>query len=315
METRLKENDPKAKFNLLYGPLSNLYMIDCTMNKGHRAGGLAILWNDVLKVDILNSNKMFIGLYITACNLNISWYSTGFYGYPYTSKKHLTCQAIRDINQTRIDSNWLIFGDFNLMLNSSEKLGGNIVGFHLTKLFNDTLNGCDLTDLGYYGDKYTWANNQIDHIHIKEIIDRFCATSNWICTFPKYINKHLLRYSSDHNPILLEFSEDSHNRANLHKPKIQRFEHIWAQDQESYQIVKEAWEHNNDNSLMKLDFTLSQIAKWGKAKYGHIPNKIKEHQDLLCKLKNDIPTSNSILKIKETEKMLDDLKHEEVWWA
>jgi hypothetical protein len=180
-------------------------MFDCNIENSHRSGGLAVIWNDIVNIDILQANKNFIDMYIMSNNLNISWYATGFYGHPYYSKKHLTCEVIKDIHKQRISSKWMVFGDFNLILNSSEKMGGNNIDYHHTNLFNITLNDCDLNDLGFYGPKYTWANNQSDNDHIKERLDRFCANTNWILSFPRYTNKHLLRYSSDHNPIMLEF--------------------------------------------------------------------------------------------------------------
>jgi len=127
METKLKKFDPKVKSSLLCGPLSNMYMIDCNIVQGHRSGGLALIWNYITHVDIIQSNKNLIDVYITARNINISWYATGIYGFPYFSQKHLTCKAIKEIYQTRNNSNWLIFGDFNLLLNSSEKQGGNSI--------------------------------------------------------------------------------------------------------------------------------------------------------------------------------------------
>jgi len=72
METKLKESDPKAKNKLTRGPLSNIHMIDCSIVKGHRSGGLAIIWNDVITIDVLNSNKVFTDMYITSCNNNMS---------------------------------------------------------------------------------------------------------------------------------------------------------------------------------------------------------------------------------------------------
>jgi hypothetical protein len=214
---------------------------------------------------------MFIDCYITACNLNISWYAFGIYGYPYHPQKHLTCEIIKDLSYNRNTSNWQVFGDFNLILNSSEKLGGNNIDYNHTKMFNDTLNDCELTDLGYDGTKFTWANSQPDNIHIKERLYRFCANSNWISSFPRFINKHLLRYTSDHNPILLEFSEvsefiNTHKRA---KPII--FEQLWAQEQESQQIVKSAWSSSYGNSPNKLNHTLHRLHNWGKTKFGDIP--------------------------------------------
>lgn len=123
--------------------------------------GLALLWNDVFNVDIIQNNKMLIDMYITANNLNVSWYATGIYAYPYYSLKHLTCAAIKELYQNRTSSKWLNFWDFNLLLNSTKKLGGNSIDYNHTNLFNETLNDCELTDLGYCGYKFTWANNQI----------------------------------------------------------------------------------------------------------------------------------------------------------
>jgi hypothetical protein len=72
--------------------------------------GLALLWNDVFNVDIIQSNKMLIDMYITASNLNVSWYATSIYGYLYYFLKHLTCVAIKDLYQNRTSSKWLFFG-------------------------------------------------------------------------------------------------------------------------------------------------------------------------------------------------------------
>jgi hypothetical protein len=178
VEKNLLQTDPKAKSSITCGPLSNFLMVNYSMNNGHRAGGLAIIWNCNIHVDILQFNKMFIDTYITSCNSNFSWYSTGFCGSPYSNKKHLTCNAIKDLHNNRINENWLIFGDFNLIRNSSEKLGGNGLDINLSDMFHDTLNQCDLIDLGYQGNTYTWANNQAGSHHIKERLDRYCANSN-----------------------------------------------------------------------------------------------------------------------------------------
>jgi len=49
METRLKLSDPKVKSSILCSPLSNFHLIDCKNFKGHRFGGIAIIWSDVFK--------------------------------------------------------------------------------------------------------------------------------------------------------------------------------------------------------------------------------------------------------------------------
>jgi hypothetical protein len=80
METRLKLFDKKVKSSLLSGPLYNFHLIDSSINKVHRFGGLAILCFDVLTFEILQSNKVLIDLYITSSNINFSGHATGIYG-------------------------------------------------------------------------------------------------------------------------------------------------------------------------------------------------------------------------------------------
>lgn len=183
--------------------------------------------------------------------MNISWFSTRVYGNPYYSQKHLICEAILELYHQRYNPKWFIFEDFNLILNSSQKLRGNSIDFHHTNMSNETLNNCDLNDLGYYRPKYTWANNQSDNDHINERLDRFCASSNWILYFPKFTNTHLLRYTFDHNPIMLEFytASECYNAQSF--KKIHRFEQLWAYDKDIIQIVKNDWNTMTGTSTKK----------------------------------------------------------------
>jgi hypothetical protein len=60
--------------------------------------------------------------------------------------------------------------------------------------------------------------------------------------FPMLINYHLLRYTSDHTPILLVFSTNINFRANIRaKSYLKKFEHIWLQDSSCLHIIKVEW--------------------------------------------------------------------------
>lgn len=119
METKLSDTDKKAKSILLRGPLSNLFMVNCVISSKNRSGGLALIWNNNVNIDILSFNKMIIDAYITTCNSNFSWFTTGCYGSPYNQSKHQTCETIRNLYASRTNESWLIFGDFNMIQNSS----------------------------------------------------------------------------------------------------------------------------------------------------------------------------------------------------
>lgn len=69
-------------------------------------------------------------------------------------------------------------------------------------------------------------------------------------------------------------------------------------------------------SITKLHYTLDQLHRWSRDKFGDVPSKIRMLQNTLEALKKGIPTKDCILKIKQLEVDLDDLlKQEELWWA
>ncbi|GAU19905.1 hypothetical protein TSUD_95100 [Trifolium subterraneum] len=227
-----------------------------------------------------------IDCYVDCGDTMSSWRATGIYGYSKHHQKPMTCGLISDLYHTNHHDNWLLFGDFNLILNTSEKQGGRDTHYNSYRLFNNTLTNCDLLDLGYHGDKFTWTNNQENDNHIKDRLDRFCASPSWISKFPRCTNYHLLNYSSDHNPILLVFGTNLDFRDDSHaKTLIKRFENIWIKDPGCLQIIQSIWNHNNVDTSTKLQSVMEKVYQWGSTTFGHIPKEIKSIQTRITNLK------------------------------
>jgi exonuclease III len=315
-ETKLCESDPNLKSKLCFNILPNYLLVNCGKQNGKRSGGLAMIWKSDVNLTILDHNERYIDCYINCPSNNISWYATGFYGFSTHNEKHKSCDIINNIRSTHQHDNWLIFGDFNMIINADEKLGGNQMDTNISDLFHNTLNACNLIDLGYIGDKFTWANNQASNHHIQERLDGFLATHTWIANYPNFKNNHLLRYASDHCPILLEFWSNSNCRKPKKRSQITRFEQLWLQDEESNLIVKHMWQSSTEITTNKLSATLNHLHKWGIDKYGNIPRKIKKLQQDIHHLKGTIPDAIMLQKTKVLERELDELmKEDELWWA
>ncbi|MCH84377.1 hypothetical protein A2U01_0005209, partial [Trifolium medium] len=241
----------------------------------------------------------------------------GIYGYSKHHQKPMTCDLITNLYQTNHHENWLLFGDFNLVLNSAEKEGGKDLHSSTTSLFHNTLNQCDLMDLGYHGDKFTWTNNQENESHIKERLDRFCASPSWVTKFPRCTNYHLLNYSSDHKPILLVFGSNHDFREDTTSKRfIKRFENIWLKDPKCLQIIKEEWNKVAGATNFKLQQVFEKVHNWGRDTYGNSPKQIKATLTKLQELKTTIPNSDTKNQINLLETKLDGLlSNEEQWWA
>jgi len=148
----------------------------------------------------------------------------------------------------------------------------------------------------------------------KDWID--CANFNWLNAFPRHVNRHLLRYTSDHSPIFLEFFDSNDCSTNVHKIKIKRFEQVWTIDIDSHHLVQNTWLTTSGDSVLKLQSTLNQLYDWGQTRFGDIPRKVKHLQEHLERLKNKVHNEESLINIKSIEKELDTvLKEEEMWWA
>jgi hypothetical protein len=88
-----------------------------------RSGGLVFLWNKEITVTSKKVEQNFIDIRINE-NGESGWRLTGSYGEPSSDKKYLSWEYIRSLHDD-IDLPWILMGDFNEILYSSEKEGGD----------------------------------------------------------------------------------------------------------------------------------------------------------------------------------------------
>lgn len=98
---------------------------------------------------------------------------------------------------------WLIAGDFNAVLDPSEKFGGNRANWSHISAFRNCLSKCGLQDLGFCGASYTWSNRCPGN-YICGRLDRACGNLDWFRKFPNSIVRHLSVSTSDHKPKLID---------------------------------------------------------------------------------------------------------------
>jgi hypothetical protein len=93
------------------------------------------------------------------------------------------------------------------------------------EVFRDTLEDCNLCDLGYVGARFTWCNNHEDASFTKERLDRAVATPSWCAKFGEVDVFILAAQNSDHCPLFVhsggEEVLDSHDDENF------KFEASW----------------------------------------------------------------------------------------
>ena len=101
------------------------------------------------------------------------WRLTGIHGEPNWDQKDQTWEAMRSLKNRDTNSlPWLAVGDFNEILYHHEKEGGRARLQRHLQAFHDALDDCELTDIGYIGDIYTWHRGKI-----RERLDRGVANA------------------------------------------------------------------------------------------------------------------------------------------
>ena len=87
-----------------------------------RSSGLLLLWKINFKVTIQNYSQHHINAVVASNGAMPDWKFTGFYGNPDTTKRNESWDLLRHLNNFQ-PTPWLCMGDFNEIVNLSEKKG------------------------------------------------------------------------------------------------------------------------------------------------------------------------------------------------
>ena len=141
METRLdKESLKEWCGDLLF---QNRFVVKYP-NTG---GGLALLWKDSIHLDVVDYIKNHILAKVVEED-GFVWFLIGFYGWPDAAQKAKSWGLLRHL-RTIVDGLWVCIGDYNAMLNSTEKLSKRLVQGNQMNAFREALEHCHLEDLGF----------------------------------------------------------------------------------------------------------------------------------------------------------------------
>ncbi|XP_071680095.1 uncharacterized protein [Lolium perenne] len=277
-----------------------------------RSGGLMLMWKKEIGVDLLFKCDNYIDVIIGRGVENI-WRFTGMYGEPKWENKYLTWDYLRNLH-AQCNMPWLVLGDLNEILYPFEKEGGNPRPLHFMQAFRDALVDCDLSDLGYVGDKFTWHRG-----HIRERLDRALSNEAWNNKFPHAVLENLPYCKSDHRPILLSLEEQlAHEHLG---PKVLRFEAKWLKEAQFKDIVQQAWEQSgadlsNTDLAGRLSAVHKQLHKWDRYTLQRSKKRIRAAQRELEQVAVDDLSDENIEKQKQLALEIERLlEQEEIHWA
>ncbi|KAL0283514.1 UNVERIFIED_CONTAM: Retrovirus-related Pol polyprotein from type-1 retrotransposable element R2 [Sesamum radiatum] len=185
-------------------------------------------------VNVVETGAQFMHCSVFIRSLHSSVFITVVYGVNDVIGRRELWMDITRISAEVTDSPWLVGGDFNTVLDSSEVCGlsGDIRG--AADEFRGCLQDTGLIHLPMHGERFTWHNCSRDARSLWKRLDRLLVNDRWLESWPDTTYVSLSARTSDHSPLVLR-GDDSNRVAGMFRfdnylarstefiPAVQRF--------------------------------------------------------------------------------------------
>ncbi|KAF8731380.1 hypothetical protein HU200_016438 [Digitaria exilis] len=167
---------------------------------------------------------------------------------------------------------WIIAGDFNLLLEASDKNNRNINRRNLGR-FRKFVDDMELS--------YTWSNERLNPT--LEKLDRILVSTDWDALFPYSFLQALSSGMSDHAPLHLATNSLPQPKRRFH------FESWWIKIPDLTEAISQAW-HCPDtitNPYSRLDHlfrkTSRELQSWSQRQVGQIREQLLVARELVLR--------------------------------
>jgi exonuclease III len=248
------------------------------------SGGLAILWNP--SNTTLSRPFSTIGTITTHFEVtgsNQEGTITNVYGPQSQQEKDKFMERLVLIKSLATTPNWIIGGDFNMILSLEEKTGGSKRLEQDSGKFKTLIEHLKLVDIENNNGTFTWSNRRSGNQHVACRLDRFLVAEELIEKDLCMESLILPKAGSDHWPIALHLEIEA-----IPKYKPFRFEKFWLTHPDFHQLAKTWWaqaEIDHGTSMYRFQQRLKnfkQLLKhWNKNTFGNIFQSMQEIENNL----------------------------------
>ncbi|XP_043697449.1 uncharacterized protein LOC122648282, partial [Telopea speciosissima] len=216
---------------------------------------------------------------------------------------------------------WAVLGDFNVIRNHNEKIGGDPVRFEAIDDFNTFIEDSGLIDLKWKGEAMTWNNRQSGDARICCKLDRVMVNLAWMDVFRTSEAIFHPPGLSDHSPVVVAVLDEVN-----FGPKPFRFFEAWIGRARFDDMVRKGWEQPVSlllNPILRFAARLrnvkKELKKWNKECIGDVFVAVKAARSELyqtqCNLRDHPDDPNLVLletqaKVKQNRKHILEIKGE-----
>lgn len=300
--TETKNPDEKTLKDLQWLTLDNYHTVP---PETPRSGVLFLYWKKEIELTVTSSTKSFIDTSISY--KGNSFHATFVYGEPEQTRRQEVWNALSTLH-TDNTTPWFLTGDFNEIIDNSEKCGGPDRAEGSFGAFRTFLSSHDLFDLKHCGSFLSWRGQR--HTHLVQCrLDRAICNTEWSDLYPSCRSQYLRYGGSDHRP-LISFLDATKKRGN----GIFRFDRRLKENQEVKAIVKDLWERNSHLQVeAKLSLCRQAICKWSKAFQENSRKKLDSLQQELDKAMSHSVANEVLIRDLNAQILKTYLEEENFW--
>ncbi|KAL4298098.1 hypothetical protein GQ457_12G013510 [Hibiscus cannabinus] len=239
---------------------ASLGMDNCfTVDFGNGCNGLMLLWNNAINVNLLSYSATHIDA--TVDSPTGSFHFTGFHGYYTESMKHLNWSLFDRLRQAS-SLPWLIGGDFNELLCHSEKEGGRRKARGLVENSRECLHQNNLFDCNPSSGWFTFTYSNGSFRTIRERLDRFVASPDWLSRHPFFRASSSFTAKSDHCILLMDSDPVVDNGSSRRGGDYFRYDNCWATESACIDKVHTVWSFTAGSAIDKLSAVGGALRTW-----------------------------------------------------
>ena len=234
---------------------------------------------------------------------------TFVYGDPVVEYREAVWERLMRISFQR-SGPWLMVGDFNEITSNSEKKGGRKRPESSFLPFKNMISACGIIEFPFSGNLFSWAGRRRSG-RVKCRLDRALGNEDWHQAFSHTDVEYLLRWGSDHRPVLVRIkSRESTGRKGF------KFDKRWLGKEGFTDTVKQGWGHEEYQESGSFHERIGRcrraISRWKKRNPTHNQKLIEK-----LKLELDRAQNNNSMSTEEEFELkwkLCEAYREELFW-
>ncbi|GKA11701.1 RNA-directed DNA polymerase, eukaryota, reverse transcriptase zinc-binding domain protein, partial [Tanacetum coccineum] len=274
-------------------------------NSASCANGMGIIvgWDpNYVRVMVLSQLAQLMNLFVESVDGRYSFFCSFIYAHVRSSGRRMLWKDLICHSLVVKGEPWLLMGDFNVILDPSERSAGSSFVIAGMGDFRDCLGEIGVEDLVMSGFKFTWNKSPGRTDGLLKKLDRVMCNGQFLEKFVNSYAQFLPFVTSDHTPAVVVIP--SLSRA---KPRPFKFANFLACKADFLPIVKKVWDANIPGHAMfsvvsKLKL-LKKLLRKLKLVQGDLAKRVTDTRLQLERVQtlmvND--SHNSVLREKEID--------------